>query len=409
MASETFGLKFAADVSQALGAFKQLGQAQNKFVGELEGGTSKFAEMLKGVANIATKLGTWAFLIKSAIDLGRELYDLFTNSTEELKKQEEIEKERLRIQKERFKNLVAEQEYLLYLEDARREGEEKAALDAFERKREAVRAGLVPGEVEFTPLDVAAALAKDKAAAQRHEAKRQEELAKIKDFMMERFRAELDVEGAGEPTPPGPLEVFRSKMEKLQQREVPKMTEERTRELDLMKDSFSAFSSSVAAGFDALITGQGNFLKAITTGIAQNLRALAVQYSVKALGAMAEGYFYASVPGGQNAATAAFAAAKFYGAAAAAAGVGAAAVGGMSGAFGGGGSSPSFGGAGGGAGGGFVQRLPGGSGGGNQTIIVQVGDGFVGRDTELAAEIDKAVRKGQRSGHVRTESAVTFS
>lgn len=164
----------------------------------------------------------------------------------------------------------------------------------------------------------------------------------------------------------------------------------------------SVFAAGVEAATSAAIEGDKGIAAAALGAMSAQLKGLAVMAATKAIFSTAEGFFALAVPGMGNP-TAAFTAAAKYAAAATAAGIGSAALGSMSG--GGGGASPSAG-----AGGGF--RAPGSErdGGGGMTIVVQVGDGFVGKPKELAAAIDEKIRGAVRSGHVRDgRRMVTFA
>jgi hypothetical protein len=165
--------------------------------------------------------------------------------------------------------------------------------------------------------------------------------------------------------------------------------------------TYAALSAGITAAVDAAITGSENIGKAALKASATALKAIAIEAAAKAVFAGAEALL------GLNPAAAA-AAAK-YAAAAAIAGAGAAALGAAAGGGGGGGGSrPSTP-----AGGGVIGPGATQSGPQSLSIVVQVGDGFVGRADELAVEIADKINHGVQSGRVKNlvqtqPGAVTF-
>jgi hypothetical protein len=184
--------------------------------------------------------------------------------------------------------------------------------------------------------------------------------------------------------------------------------------LDDLKDhstalgaSFDVVSSGLSAAVDAAITGSDSIGNAFKKASATALKALAVEYSVRALGEAGMAIVSLATYDYGGAAAHGLAAAKLT-AAAIAAGAGSALLGGGGGG-GSGGASP------GATPGGGYASIGGGTGagsGGPSTIIVQVGEGFVGRSDELAVAIKDKLDAGARSGRVRYfapgQSAVTF-
>jgi hypothetical protein len=165
--------------------------------------------------------------------------------------------------------------------------------------------------------------------------------------------------------------------------------------------SYAALTAGITAAVDAAITGSENIGKAALRASATALKAIAIEATAKAVFAGAEALL------GLNPAAAA-AAAK-YAAAAAIAGAGAVALGAAAGGGGGGSaarpSTPS--------GGGAIGPGVGSQGPQQMNIVVNVGDGFVGRADELAVEIADKVSHGIQTGRVRNMAqtapgAVTF-
>lgn len=152
-----------------------------------------------------------------------------------------------------------------------------------------------------------------------------------------------------------------------------------------------AGTAGMMAGIEAIIEGQGAVGSAIAKASQQALKAKAIEWGAFAIGEGA--WALADLAMGNVAgATAHGAAAAKFAIAAAAAGVGAGALGMLSG---GGGAGAS-----GSAGGGYAGRPSGPreaqQGGG--TIIINIGDGFVGSPRELAEQVGQAVRDSERRG-----------
>lgn len=166
---------------------------------------------------------------------------------------------------------------------------------------------------------------------------------------------------------------------------------------------YGIMQDGLMTGIEAMILGHESAGKAGLRASAMIARGLAGEFSLRAMGAFASG----NVPQGL----------AFVGAAAAATATAA----GLMAAAGSGGGGPQLPGGGGYGGGASVS--PGGgappgwgtlgsgsSGGGGETINLYVGDGFVGKPAELAAEIDEALRAGKRSGRIKSiPGAVTWA
>jgi hypothetical protein len=159
--------------------------------------------------------------------------------------------------------------------------------------------------------------------------------------------------------------------------------------------AYDVFGSAILAAGEAAMEGSDGIGRAALAAAAASLKGIAKESAVKALYETAGGFASIAV-GDAKGATGHFAAAGQYALTAVAAGVAGAAL-----APSGGAGSPSSA-----PGGGFASGSSGGSQASPQTIIVQVGDGFVGKPRELAEAIDEVVRSGTRSGRVREESGV---
>jgi hypothetical protein len=173
--------------------------------------------------------------------------------------------------------------------------------------------------------------------------------------------------------------------------------------LGFQRDAWGALGSVVGAAVGDMIEGQFSLRGTILGTIKEVLKGLAIEYSVKSVGMLAEGFALSSV--GSPLAEAAFTSAKEFGVAAALAGAGAATVGAVAGS--GGSGSRGRGAATGGPVGAGVPS-PGGGRGGGETINVYVGQGFIGRPEELGREIKEAVRASDRAGNSRDRRAVRF-
>ena len=164
--------------------------------------------------------------------------------------------------------------------------------------------------------------------------------------------------------------------------------------------AFSVFNDAFAAGVMAAIDGSESIAKAAARAGAARLKALAVEYSVRAIGEGAFALSSLAFGDAKGAASHGASAGKFA-LAAAAAGVGSAALGALSSGGGGAASAP--------AGGGYASPTGGSrSGSGGDTYIINLGDGFVGEPQKLAEMISRAVRQSQRQGG-RDSFATTFS
>ena len=187
-----------------------------------------------------------------------------------------------------------------------------------------------------------------------------------------------------------------------QQRELADFQQSLTEQTSLVGASFQTMSSGIMAGVDAAITGSDAIGKAALKATAATLKSISLQctaesvkHAAYALGALA---FSRPDAAGKHALTAA----KFA-AGALLAGSLASGIGGSVGAFGGGGVASA------GAGGGFASNA-GSRPQEGQTIIIQVGDGFIGKPKEFAEEIDNKLRAGKRAGRIRDGGdVVTFS
>lgn len=158
----------------------------------------------------------------------------------------------------------------------------------------------------------------------------------------------------------------------------------------LVGATYQTTTTLVMTAMDAIIEGNGNWLRSFRKALAGQMKASALQNWARALeyGAMA----MAGIPNMWGAAAKAAAAATAYT-------VGARLLGD------GGGGAPS--GAGGGAssgGGGFRPSGFGGQGSGQNITIIQVGDVFGKRGSDVGAMIDDALREARRTGKARDES-----
>ncbi len=160
-------------------------------------------------------------------------------------------------------------------------------------------------------------------------------------------------------------------------------------ESELLAGTFDVGKESATAFFDAVVSGSGNAAKAAAAGAAQKLKALAIEWSVEALGAIGQGILTRD---GSK-----FAAAAKLAAAAAAAGAGAAALGAMAGGSGGsgGGGGSYAGGAGAFTPGGFSRDESRGGGGINVYI-----NGAIGPAEDVAIWVQKGLDKARRAGYV---------
>lgn len=178
---------------------------------------------------------------------------------------------------------------------------------------------------------------------------------------------------------------------------------EKLNEVSLASQTFyGVMSAGLNAGIEALISGQEGAGKAALRASAMVIRGLSAEFSIRAMGAFVGG----NIPQGLGY-TAASAAAM------------AASAGLLALAGGGGGGGPQVPASAGGYGG--SSTAPGGgpppswfssgsSGGGGETINLYIGDGFVGKPAELAAEIEETLRAGKRSGRIKsTPGAVTWA
>jgi hypothetical protein len=175
-------------------------------------------------------------------------------------------------------------------------------------------------------------------------------------------------------------------------------------QLTMVSRGWGLFESAIGSAVDAAITGQKSIGAAVAETTTNVLKTIAIEATVQAAkeGALALGSLALGPIGGVSAGAHAASAAK-WAAVAALAGGGAAALGRSTGQYGGGG-----GGVGAGAGGGYVgrQHQAPGSGGEGSTIVIHVGDGFVGDAKGLAAEIDSKLRAGRRAGRISDGSRV---
>ena len=146
----------------------------------------------------------------------------------------------------------------------------------------------------------------------------------------------------------------------------------------------------LADAISAAISGQEGFAKAFRRAAGARLQAVGIEQSVMA------GVHTAAAIGlliwNPGAAGTEFAAAGSAAAAAAAAFAGSALLGG------GGGSASVPRGAGSSPGGGFVSAPRGTTSGGNSTVVINVGQGFVGDPKTLGEEITKAIKRSDRTG-----------
>lgn len=154
----------------------------------------------------------------------------------------------------------------------------------------------------------------------------------------------------------------------------------------LLGGSFDLMSQGLSAAVEAAITGSDSIGRAFMKASAQALKAIALEAGAKALFATAEGLFFDNPE--------ALAAAGFYTAAALAAGAGAAILGSLGGGSGGSSSAGSPHTA---AGGGLVANS---NAGPRQVapIIIQIGDGFVGKPDELGKAIADQLNAAQKTG-----------
>mgnify|MGYP001615150870 CR=1 FL=1 len=167
--------------------------------------------------------------------------------------------------------------------------------------------------------------------------------------------------------------------------------------------AYAVFGGAMSAAIDAAIMGNESIGTAALKAVASVLRGIAQESAVKALFEVAQGWAAFAI--GSPTAIGHFKASAAFAATATAAGVGAAALYSATGSRGGPGGSSA-----GAAGGGYSSPGSRSGSGGGDTIIVQVGDGFVGDAHALAEEIDRKVRAGKRAGIVRDgQGAVTFS
>lgn len=155
--------------------------------------------------------------------------------------------------------------------------------------------------------------------------------------------------------------------------------------------AFGVFTDSFGAAVSAAVDGSESMGKAFAKASAAGLKALAVEYAVRAIGEGAWALSSLAFNDYKGAAAHGLSAAKFA-AAAAAAGIGSAALGALAGGGGGGAGA---------AGGGFANAGTGGGGGGRgeaQTIVVNLGDGFYGDSDKVAEAVARGVRQGNRRG-----------
>lgn len=159
-------------------------------------------------------------------------------------------------------------------------------------------------------------------------------------------------------------------------------------------EALGAFGNAATTAFAAALSGSESFGSAMKKASASALMSLSVEWGVRALGELAWGVSSLANPLTAATAPGHFAAAAKWGAAAAAAGAGAAALG----SGGGGGRGGGGGGGAGPAGGGFARPSGGQGGGGGDTIVINLGDGFIGNRQEVAEAIAGGVRDAKRRG-----------
>lgn len=166
----------------------------------------------------------------------------------------------------------------------------------------------------------------------------------------------------------------------------------------ILGGTLSVLQTGIAAAVEAAITGADSMGAAWRRASAAGLKALSVEYGIRAGGSVAHAIFAGAI-GDPRAAGFALSALKF-GAMSAAAGVAAAALGGGGG--GGGGGGPSA------PGGGYVSSAGRGGGGGNTTIVYEI-HGVVSAAThrELGGQLEKSRQKALSSGTARRENSRT--
>lgn len=166
----------------------------------------------------------------------------------------------------------------------------------------------------------------------------------------------------------------------------------------LISESMALIESATFAALNAAITGEQSITAAIKNALRAELKAVSLRATVKAAEHTAMGFAALALGGpfGGSSASQHFKAAGMYAAVAGLAGGASGAVG----AIGGGGSG------GGGAGavapppaaGGFAPPATSAAAGGGTTIIVNVGEGFVGKPKELGAAIQEQINISKRAG-----------
>lgn len=168
----------------------------------------------------------------------------------------------------------------------------------------------------------------------------------------------------------------------------------------MLGQTWGAFTDGFEAAVNVTNEGAASMAKAFARASAASLKALAVEYAVRAIG---EGAYALSSLAFHDAKGAAIhgAAALKFGLAAAAAGAGAWGLGALAGGGGGPETQP--------AGGGSIRG--GGTSpvnGGGDTIIINIGDGFIGDPDAVVTKIHGAVREAQRKGR-RTTYTTSYS
>lgn len=460
-------IKFLADTKQAVGEVKKLTKEQERLAKSAEGASGGFARML---GSFASGLGTFGLaiggvekgvrLMNSALDMAKNAPGLSARQRDALKEIDQRLTKTGESIKSTFAKIIAEMAaalewFLTGLERA--DGATKATIKAHRRGPGAMKGpsgiyvlpeavalkdfGDVTSQLDRGDYNSSKSAAEEELERRRREDyefyQEQEKREKaIRDDRMEKQRKAdreyLDRVRAYDKAWMDYYawvrnEELREAQEDLQRQiEMAGVkagnvnfsglygTSERTRSLKqqsadldiedraaLLEDTSSragmttaALQDAYAAGASAAMEGEAGIAKAAIKGAQMRLKVIALESGVQAI-------YWAAMYNWDKAAR--------FAAAAVAAGAASTALGGVASMIGGGGGGRGGGGYG-QAGGGFV-RGSGESGPGDspQTIVVNVGEGFVGDPQSLAEEIDRKLRAGKRSGRIRDGSgAVTF-